>query len=539
MSQKNIELAKKFIAQVIDNSTDKKILMDQYESHNNTWAGKKILERLLKFEFTLEEIYAMDKRSLLRREILASIQGDESIKNILEKWTENDKMFWAKFDVAKELLGRLSKDKRRTLSGANGSETTDMIPEVATEVLKHVSDNEALLTLALQAKLYSIRYAAIDKISSDDALARIANDPMDSCPYDTSLKDIGMFDNGIDWMNATKHKSAMNLRTFAIRKMKDIAALKALRKTDKDEVIKKCATEQLVSLGYSDAGDIIAYDKYDEDLFSMIAGIKKAEDLKRISAEAKLKGVRLLAASKLDADTFAAVSKKEFVGNTGKPSVGRFVVGGYYLGLNIEDMFAKLAVEYPDVKPTIYLDGKALCIAGDDGRDIAWANAKSLSVHWIALPPSIVKRIVGFKAGSYDDLERAVEKKLGVSFGYDVICKGNVSQKIGNLENTEGETLRYFRSSIGEDEDVVRAIRKSIRTNSVGNDPLAALGAGLANALEDAQQADENRTNARRPMFQPQGSLQLLLTKNAVKGSLGATGNRSRGLSVNSALAHN
>lgn len=425
-----------------------------------------------------------------------------------------------------DLVERVSKDKRKTLDGVY--EKIDLTPEAAKEILEPLCDNEVLLTLATRAELYSIRYAAIDKITSDAALAKIANDQMDDCPYDTSLKGCGWLDNRSDWRTATKKNSAINLRTFAIGKLKDVTALKAVRKADTSNAIKKIVTRRLAALGYSDVGEIIAYGKYDKDLFSMFAEITKSEDLTKISKEAKLKGVRLLAASKLDANVFAAVAKKELSTVPAKPAAGKMDVGGYYLGMNIEDMFAKLAAENPDVKPTIYLDGEVLCIAGDNKRDIAWATAKSLDVHWIALPPAIVKQIAGFKTGSFEDLERAVEKKLGISFGYDVIRKGNVSQKIGNLENTEGETLRYFISEIDAEEDISRSIRKAINNNSIDGDPLAALGAGLVNALEDAQQADENNANARRPMFQLPGSLQLLPTRNAAKGSLGSKGSFSK-----------
>ena len=212
------------------------------------------------------------------------------------------------------------------------------------------------------------------------------------------------------------------------------------------------------------------------------------------------------------------------------------MVGGFYLGMGIEEMFAKVAAEYPDVKPTIYLDDKALCIAGGDERDIAWADAQDLDVHWMVLPPSIVKQIVGFKTGSFEDLKRAVEKKLGVSFGYDIIRKGSVSQKIGNLENTEGETLRYFVSEIGEGEDFSRTVRKAVNSNSIGSNPFDASVAGLSNAIEDAMQADENRANAKSPRFQPPGSLQLLMTKNAAKGTLNSKGSFLKDASLGSAL---
>ncbi len=423
----------------------------------------------------------------------------------------------------KDFVKQVPDDKRTTLRGAHGSVYEDVKPEVAKELLAPVNDQEALSQIALGAGLFSIRQAAIEKLSDDPMLQKVASDKMSDCPYDTTLEGFG-WGNGVKWMIETQEAGIGKLKRLAISRMKDVAALKKVRKDSDEESIKKAVSERLSALGFSDVDEIIACEKYDKDLFSMFAGLKKPGELARVSEKAKLKGVRLLAASKRDATAFVAVAKKELSANAVKSAEGQLVVGGFYLGMGIEDMFAKLAAEHPDVKPTIYLDGKALCIAGGDGRDIAWSDAKSLDVHWITLPPSIVKKIAGFKTGSFEDLKRAVEKKLGVSFGRDIIRKDSVSQIIGNLENTEGETLRYFISEIGEGEDFSRTVRKAVNSNSAGNSPLDASVAGLSNAIEDAMQADENRANAKRPMFQLPGSLQLLRTGSAAKGTLNAKG---------------
>lgn len=423
----------------------------------------------------------------------------------------------------KDFVKQVPNDKRTTLRGAHGSVYEDVKPEVAKELLAPVNDQEALSQIALGAGLFSIRQAAIEKLSDDSMLRKVASDKMSDCPYDTTLEGFG-WGNGVKWMIETQEAGVGRLKRLAISRMKDVAALKNVRKDSDEESIKKAVSERLSALGFSDVDEIIACEKYDKDLFSMFAELKNPDELSLVSEKAKLKGVRLLAASKRDATAFAAVAKKEMQTAAIKPTEGRIAVGGFYLGMGIEDMFAKLAAEYPNVKPTLYLDGKALCIAGGDGRDIAWSDAKSLDVHWITLPPSIVKKIAGFKTGSFDDLKQAVEKNLGVSFGRDIIRKGSVSQIIGNLENTEGETLRYFIGGIGEGEDFCRTVRKAVNRNSAGNSPLDASVAGLSNAIEDAMQADENRANAKRPMFQLPGSLQLQRTENAAKGTLNSKG---------------
>lgn len=409
----------------------------------------------------------------------------------------------------------------------------DVSENSATKLVERIEGTDHFEKLALRSKSIMIAKAAVRKITDDAVLVRIAgsmeggrNDVaevvVDQISNERHLEPIIM---GKGWLTACYAAEKVVDEMFALKLFKQLKDSR-LRMI----LVKKIPIAEVIT-------EICAYDKYNSEIFVMIENLKDRADIQKVSQSAKLKGVRILAASKLDASAFAAVVRKEAAGSTGNPSEGRLAVMGYYLGMSIEDMFAKLAAEFPDVKPTLYLSDGVLCIAGASGRDIAWANADTLTVHWIALPPSVVKHVAGFKTGSFEDLERAVEKKLGVSFGYDVIRKGNVSQKIGNLENTEGETLRYFTGEIGEGEDFGRSVRKAINQHTIDTNPLnGGFGAALANAFEVAQQADENRANAQRPMFQPQGSLQLLFTKNAAKGTIGAKGSFNKNVTLGAAL---
>lgn len=437
----------------------------------------------------------------------------------------------------KDVVDGVEKSDRRVLDTAYGGETIDMNQNAARKYLEQVKNQKALVALAHGAELFSIRAAAIERLEDEDVLAEIAKGRIKDCPYDTSRPGCNPFVNGIDWIRRTENASKLNLQELAIARMKDANRLKSVRKECRGENVKKLVTARLAELGQSDVAEICACEKYDADLFAMMEELKAKDDRQKVSQTAKLKGIRLLAASKLEAAEFAEVAKKEFDPGAVKPVEGKMCVGGYFLGMNIEDVFAKLAAEEPAVKPMLYLDDKVLCIADGTGRDIAWASVETLAVHWLTLPPSVVKKLAGFKTGTFEDLESAVSRKLGVSFGYDVIRKGDVCQKIGNLENTEGETLRYFKSGIGEGEDIRRSFRKAANQLVMDTTPAnGGIGAALMNAFEDARQVDENRANARSPIFQPQGSLQLLFTESAVKGSLGTKGSFTKSASLGEAL---
>ena len=411
------------------------------------------------------------------------------------------------------------------LLGSVGDEVSNDFVDAAVEMLGKVNDQGALCALANKSKLFSVRVGAIERITDEKVLSKIAHGEIDDCPYDTSLPGCNMLESGIDWDTRSQNESKIRIQKVAIARMKDATNLKDVRKTSKTGAVKDAVTERLKTLGLSDVAEVCAYTNFDEGLFVMLKGIVANNDLLEVTKKAKLKGARLLAASKLKGNTLMEVAKRELSDVKSRAEKGKFDLDGLYLGVDIQDAFAILLARYPEVNPYLYLDDKVLCIAGENGKDIAWAMLKSGQVHWLTLPPAVVKKMVNFKSGSFDDLERAVSQRFGVNFGTDLLRKGNVSQCVGTIDTVDGETLRYFKSEIGKGEDFARSIRKAVNRHTIETNPLnGGFGAALANAFENAQQADENRKNASAAMFAQQGSLQLQLTKNAEKGRWGATG---------------
>ena len=271
---------------------------------------------------------------------------------------------------------------------------------------------------------------------------------------------------------------------------------------------------------------ILAASEYNAALFSALDELQDEATNKTIGERAKLKGVRLMAARRLGVEECKEIAKKELGAYAPVCADAKLTLGEFQLGMKIEDAFAVMLLRYPSVKPRLYLDGKVLCIADGNGQDLAWANVQNREVHWLTLTPPIVRRIVGFKTGSFADLERAVEKKLSVSFTTDTISKGEVSQQIKTLDTVDGETLRYFSGTMSGGENIRRSVRKAINQYDIDYHLASSEGISsvIANAFEDAMQADENDRNARSPRFAPRGSLQLQLTKNAVQGDWNSSG---------------
>lgn len=420
----------------------------------------------------------------------------------------------------KELPQRVKKSDRTELYCPCDVIRSDVKRDVMRELMAPVKDEAVLSRIALASPMFNARYVAVEKMTSDHWLSSVAFDRLNDCPYDTSVSGYDLISNRIDWMSNNERQSAMKIRKLAISRIKDIGILRKLRKEDKDADIKKSASERLVALGHSDAEEIIAALKYNRDLFSMFDEVFGEGDLKKIAANATLRGIRLIAASRLKDGSAKEIVDKEV--RQMKPNCpdGRINIGGFFLGLNIEDAYALLLSRYGDIKPTLYLDDDTLCIADGSGCDLAWANADSREIHWLTLTPRIVMKIVNFKTGTFDDLKRAVESKLEISFRSDMVSKGEVRQRIADYETVEGETLRYFVGRPEGGEDFQRTVRKAINQHTIDHTPLqGGLGAVFANAFEDAMQGDENAKNARSPRFAPQGSLQLQFTRNAAKGN--------------------
>ena len=457
--------------------------------------------------------------------VVAALRCSDSrdFKKVLER-VASQKVLEVVF-CDKELPKIVKKEERTELYCPFDVIRADVNVDVMREYMAFVDDDAVLAKIALTSPLFNARCVAVERMKDDHRLASIAFDALKECPYDTLVAGYDLISNRIDWMNNNEHQSAMKIRRLAISRIGDVEILRKLRNEDANVVIKKAVTEQLCALGYSDVKEIVSAEKYDQNLFSMMAEISAKGDLEKISADARLRGVRLLAASKLGDVPTLETADKEVRKLKLKCPDGHIDIGGFYLGMNIEDAYAMMLSRYTDVKPRLYLDDKVLCISDECGQDLAWANADSGEVHWLTLTPSIVRRIAGFKKGTFGDLERVVESKLGISFSGAMMTKGEVSQRIGNYETVDGETLRYFVSTQGKGEDFRRSVRKAINQRAIDCTPMqGGFGAVLANAFEDAMQEDENSKNASSPRFAPQGSLQLQWTKNAVKCGFGSGG---------------
>ena len=423
----------------------------------------------------------------------------------------------------KELPQRVKKSDRTELYCPCDVIKSDVKRDVMRDLMAPVKSEAVLSRIALTSLLFNARYITVEKMASDRWLASVAFDRLNDCPYDTSVSGYDLISNRIDWMNNNERQSALKIRKLAISRIKGIGVLRKLREEDKDADIKKTTSERLVALGHSDAEAIIAALRYNRDLFSMLDEVSGEGDLKKIAASAKLRGIRLIAANRLKEGAAKEIVDKEV--RQMKPNCpdGRINIGGFFLGLNIEDAYALLLSRYGDIKPTLYLDDDTLCIADGSGRDLAWANADSREIHWLTLTPRIVMKIVNFKTGTFDDLKRAVESKLEISFRSDMVSKGEVRQRIADYETVEGETLRYFVGRPEGGEDFRRTVRKAINQHTIDCTPLqGGFGAVFADAFEDAMQGEENAKNARSPRFAPQGSLQLQFTRNAVNGNQGS-----------------
>ncbi len=438
------------------------------------------------------------------------------IPNLLGKVSQSDVL--AKVLCDKKIIEIVPHNERHELYCPLDVIKTDMRSDIAKQLVEQVKDSAVLGEVAVGAAIFSVRLAAVEQLSDDRQLTRIALDSMKDCPFDTSLPKYDLISNRVAWWNCTEKKSAMRIRRLAVSKMLDVDALRRVRKSTEDDEIKKEVSARLAVLGASDVAAILAATVYDKDLFSMLDELKDRGEIERIAKESKLKGVRVVAASKLPPDVCAAIVQKECAEVSSRCPDGRIDIGGFFLGMSIEDAFAMLTLRFPDVQPRLYLDGNVLCIAGANKRDMVWANLESREVHWLTLPPQVVRQIVGFKSGTFSDLEAAVQSIVRLNFRMNVVSKGEVRQQIDEVETVDGESLRYFKSDVKKGENFKRSVRKSIREDVALADPMSGLGAVFVNAIEDAQQMEENVGNAKSPRFAEQGSLQLQWRKNAAKG---------------------
>lgn len=423
------------------------------------------------------------------------------------------KMLGDKYEICGKYVESFSDDKLVTFSTDSGT-LYEIKQDAARNLLKALNDEDALAHLALNAGLFSIRRAAVEKIKDAELLFKIVTDKLETCPIDTSLKE---YDYDCNWSSLTDKKSLANLRKVALEGISDVAVLKKIRSLAEDQLTKQYVCDRMAALGANDLDELLAYDKYDADLFIYLESTKDEGVLQKLAQGAKLKGVRLMAARALGEKTYAEIAAKEVPEGIENVPDGVVHVGAFRLGMSIEDALALFAALDPESSPKLYLDKKVLCIANKGDWDLAWADVKSLKVHWLTLRTPFVKKLIGFQNGSFDDLERVVRNKyFGGALGgkLNIIKKNAVRQKIVELANTDGITVRYFQEPVSFGEDMARSLRKF--SNSYQDNSGSA--SGLANAMEDALQDAQNNDDAQSTRFAPQGSIQILYTRDAVKG---------------------
>ncbi len=422
---------------------------------------------------------------------------------MLDLLSGTDRMFG--IYKGKALLGKTDTDKKLFIQYSH-KQVCDLIPEEASLLVDKVKDQATLARLAGEAELYNIRYEALKRLEPDNATAiKIA---------EGEIKD---FDIADEKKNSSTAK--MDLRKIAIESICNVDVLKRIRKNEKNEAIKAEVTKRLSAVGASDDKEIIECIELTQDVLVMLNGVVENETLQRIAQEAKLKCIRLLAASRLSDEDRIIVAQKEYAAISGSASEGHFSIDGMYLGMSIEDLLAILEVKYHSVETEVCLADDLIAIRAKDGRDIAWAKKESGSVFWITLPPEVVKKMVGFKQGSFNDLETAVERKFRVNLAYDRVEKGAVSQQIGTIDTIEGETFRYFKGDLEKGEAFDRQVRKMSNNLQSGG-----FGGGFADMFENAMQADENARDSKNNRFAKQGSIQLQYTKDAPKTEYGHSG---------------
>ena len=432
-----------------------------------------------------------------------------------------------------KVLYSLKHEQRLHTTGVSGY-WFDFKSEDAKAILSNCSDDCTLGNIATNGMIHSVRLAAIEKIRDNKLLYALALHEYPHCPNDVEIKGYDEFaaalntgDDVFSWSMKADEKSISKLRNAAIMAMTDQVLLRELRNKIKDVKLKKIITQRIVSAGGNDLEEIINARSYDSDIFEMLDGVSNTSDLLKISENANLKGIRLMAAGKISKEALIGKAKKELDKDLHKKE-DKLFIHGFYLGQGIEETFARIAVFTPEIKLKLYFDAKdeVLCLKKENGRDIAWANTtENYPVYWLTLPPETVKNIFKINGGTLNDWESQISDNLKILFGSDKLKKGEVSQDIGNLETMNGETLRFFRSELSFGEKLDRSVRKTLRGMAMEENPeQGGVGNLFANIAEDAAQAKENESAAKSHQFAEKGSLQLLMTKRAAKGVYKAEG---------------
>ncbi len=459
--------------------SDVRLESSKYKRLNQLSAIKKITDGETLVEL-VKKVDAKDEKAIFSRLVALKAQ-----KSLAKLFTEYD-------------ATRFFEEKDR--------DSQDITQAKAAELIALFSNKAVIASLATRARSFQIRSCAIDKLEDQTVLKKIAEDA-----------DMGA------------------LQKQAIKKLTDAGALKGLRQTVKNDEIKKCVSARMAELGISSVNDIVAAKKYSKYLLEMVDEISDTKDLQKIVGAASLRGVKILAAAKLGEEKAIAEAKKQMAAIKDKPTSGQFVIDGFYLGMPIEDAFAILWVKHHEVKPSLYVDEERdtflnISMGSKYPCDFAWAKISDMAVCRLTFTPDLVGKIIGFKGGSFTDMESAVENHLGVTFGDDILesrlqwsllgveqinCR-IASQKICSIASVGDETLRFFAGDREVDRNLQRNVMQSSRRNgwdsSISN-ALKSLGEYVDDSLKDVD-----------IIFAHRGSIRICKTNDAPKGLLKASG---------------
>lgn len=419
--------------------------------------------------------------------------------------------------------------KPATLGISYDTHHEDYPQDLANHYAKRLTTPEACLKVALEAPSFALRLAAINRISDEPTLAKVIANPLKDTPYNTDFP--GNFDSlwsheTFEWKRRTAEASALALRLAAIKRISTPDLLLSLRREAAANPLRRALSLRLRELGYSDVEAIITATEYTPFLLAQFETLQPPSDLEAIATRAKLRGIRLMAASQLCPERLRSIAESELPALSKASPESQLNFDGFYLGRSIEEIFALFGARLPSLQPILYFDDGVLCLADRAGHDLAWANRTSLKTHWLTLPAELLCRQLNLETGSFSDLERAIERTYHLSFSTAAVSKGNVSQTIGNTDTLAGETCRFFRTPLTEKASLSTALRHAYASYAISAEPLnGGLGVAFASLLEDARQANQNSADAHSYRFSPRGSIQLQWTKNAPKCSSSSTDN--------------
>lgn len=449
---------------------------------------------------------------------LLELRNQKALSELFVK--ENVSAFFDDKDIIKKADGMLK----------------DVTMEKANALIKIFTNQSDIASLAVGAQSFNLRSLAIEKVEDQNVLANIVTQ-IKNCPRDTEQKEKNLFDNVYDWLEKVEELSAIKLQEKAIKRITVPTILKDLRKKIKKDSVVKMVSARMLELGVSNVDEIVSAKSYSKDLLAMLAEVHDKKELKQIADKATLRGIKILAKSKIGENEAIAEAREQVAKIRASAPNGKFSLGGFYLGMSVEDAFAILWSKYSQMKPYLYINGRDgqfinIGLNSDYKCDFSWGEVSNMQIYRITFTPDLVRELIAFKNGTYKDMKKMFEDKMKIVMEYDVLeqrykwstflgpemlNRRVVSQEVGSLATVEGETIRFFE---GER-----------RVESIDIMQWAQICGWDLNQLEKEGKSIDMLIKDVNHVLAYQGSIRLERTQNATKGVLGATG--SLGAKIN------